>query len=569
MGNMTAKELQAWLRSQFPKEDERNEWKGWRSLKHHVSGQQGDDMVSYVAAISNMEGGALVLGVEDKTLKVTGIADVHTYTPESLKFQLTQLCSDLPSEGLAVQELIAADTQAKVWIVQIPRHAPRRPVRAKGKAWQRIGDSLFELRPDRLESILSEPLANFDWSAVVVPKARIADLDPQAIEVARKKFADRNATKPWAGEIAAWSDATFLDKARLAIHGELTRTALLLLGRPESVHLLSPHVAEISWKLPDERAVEHFGPPFLLNTTEVLKRIRNPNIKLFPATRLLAEEMPKYDTRVILEALHNCVAHQDYERCARIIVEEHRGHVIFRSEGGFFDGQPEQYLAGVRMPGRYRNKFLAAAMVELDMIDTAGFGIYEMFSKQRRRFLPLPDYEQSDASQVVLKIYGQAIDENYSQLLMERSDLPLEQVLWLDRVQKKQKVDAAHIAELRKAGLIEGRKPHWTISANIAAATKSQNEYILNRGFSDDHYKKLMLERLEKFGPASGRALRHLIWDMLPNILSDDAKETKVKNLRTALRLRGLDGKQIEIDPTGPARGPNAIWRIKQKTKVV
>ena len=567
MKGMTAHELQAWLRSQFPKEDERNEWKEWRSLKHHVSGQQGDDVISYVAAISNMEGGALVLGVEDKTLKVTGIADVHTYTPESLKFQLTQLCSDLPSEGLSVQELIAADTQARVWVVQIPKHAPRRPVRAKGKAWQRIGDSLLELRPDRLESILSEPLANFDWSAVVVPKARIADLDPQAIEVARKKFADRNATKPWAGEIAAWSDATFLDKARLAVNGALTRTALLLLGRPESVHLLSPHVAEISWKLPNEQAVEHFGPPFLLNTTDVLKRIRNPNIKLFPATRLLAEEMPKYDTRVILEALHNCVAHQDYERCARIIVEEHRGHVIFRSEGGFFDGQPEQYLAGVRMPGRYRNKFLATAMVELDMIDTAGFGIYEMFSKQRRRFLPLPDYEQSDASHVVLKIYGQAIDENYSQLLMERSDLPLEQVLWLDRVQKKQKVDAAHIAELRKAGLIEGRKPHWTVSANIAAVTNSQNEYILNRGFSDDHYKKLMLERLEKFGPTSGRALRHLIWDMLPNILSDDAKETKVKNLRTALRLRGLDGKQIEIDPTGPARGPNAIWRIKQKSQ--
>ena len=114
---MTAHELQVWLLSHYPVENEQHEWKDWRSLKHHVSGQQGDDVISYVSAIANMEGGALVLGVEDKTLKVIGIADVHTYTPESLKFQLSQLCTDLPSEGLSVQEYISSDTLAKVWVV--------------------------------------------------------------------------------------------------------------------------------------------------------------------------------------------------------------------------------------------------------------------------------------------------------------------------------------------------------------------------------------------------------------------------------------------------------------------
>jgi ATP-dependent DNA helicase RecG len=559
---MTAQELQAFLQTQYPIENEGVEWKEWRSLKHHVSAHAGDDVISYVSAMANMEGGALVLGVEDKTLQITGITDTHTYTPESLKYQLTQLCSDLPSEGLSVLAFITADTQARIWVIQIPKHAPRRPVRAKGKAWQRVGDSLVELRPERLETILYESFGNQDWSAVVVPQASMADLDPQALAVARQKFAARNTTKPWAHDIAGWSDAIFLDKARVSVNGQLTHTALLLLGNPESTHLLSPHVAEVSWKLPDERAVEHFGPPFLLSTTEVLKRIRNPNIKLFPKTRLLAEEMPKYDTRVILEALHNCVAHQDYERCARIIVEEYRGNVVFKSAGGFFDGQPEQYLAGARMPGHYRNKFLANAMVALDMIDTAGFGIAEMFNKQRRRFLPLPDYEESDGNSVVLKIYGQAIDENYTQLLMERSDLPLEQVVWLDRVQKKLKTDTAHISELRKANLIEGRKPNYFVSAKVAAATNTQNQYVLNKGFDDDHYKRTILNRL-KLGPATGDQLRQLVIDKLPAVLSAKEKETKVKNLRTALRLRGLDGVYIEVAPAGPARGAGAVWRIK------
>jgi ATP-dependent DNA helicase RecG len=131
-------------------------------------------------------------------------------------------------------------------------------------------------------------------------------------------------------------------------------------------------------------------------------------------------------------------------------------------------------------------------------------------------------------------------------------------------VQKKSKVDNAHITELRKAKLIEGRKPNWTVSASIAAITNSQNEYILNKGFDDNYYKRRMLQRLEEFGPTSGKELRALILDQLPRILSAEAKETKIKNLRTALRLQGIDGKKIEISPDGPARGTSAIWRIRR-----
>lgn len=561
---MTAHQLQVWLRAHFPKEDARCEWKEWASLKQNISGRKGEDLVSYVSALANMDGGCVVVGVQDQTLAPIGIRDFADYTADNAVHRILGKTPALPSIGLRVEPLQANDTGAVVWVVHVPRHAARQPVYAHDKAWQRDGDSLVELHADRLQAILSEPLAGHDWSAVVVPEASVVDLDAQALAVARQNYAKRHSTKPWAVDISGWSEAVFLDKARLTIDGGVTRAALLLLGRPECVHWLSPAVAEISWKLPEERAVEHFGPPFLLNTTQVLQRLRNPNIKLFPATRLLAEEMPKYDTRVILEALHNCVAHQDYERCERVVVEEHRGHVLFRNAGGFFDGEPEQYLAGTRMPGRYRNKCLTMAMVELDMIDTAGFGIHEMFSTQRRRFLPLPDYDAASVKEVVLKVYGQVIDENYSRLLMERSDLPLEHVLWLDRIQKRLKVDDAQAMELRKARLIEGRKPHWHVSANIAAVTGAQSEYILNRGFGDDYYKRLMLERLEKFGPASGRALRDLVWDKLPHALSKEAKEAKVKNLRTALRLHGLDGKQIEIDPGGPARGPRAIWRVRR-----
>lgn len=545
MSDMTAYQLQTWLRAQFPQENERHEWKEWQSLKHHVSGQQGDDVISYVSAIANMEGGALVLGVEDKTLKVTGLADVHTYTPESLKFQLTQLCPDLPSEGLSVQEFVTADTLAKVWIIQIPKHAPRQPVRAKSKAWQRYGDSLTELREDRRRAILNELVAGQDWSAKVVPNATLADLDPEAVAKAREKFADRHQQGRRATDMAAWSTTEFLDRAKITLHGQITNTALLLLGRPESVALLAPNSAEISWLVREERIAQHFDPPFLLTTTEVAQHIRNPNIKLFPATELLAVELPRYDNKMILEGLHNCVAHQDYEQGGRIVVQEMPGRLKLTNPGRFVDGEPEDYFTGQRTPSVYRNPWLARAMTEIGMIDKGGYGIKDMVAGQRKRYLPLPDYEGSTLLETVFNIYGQAIDENYSKLLMERSDLPLEQVIWLDRVQKKERIADEQVAVLRRAKLIEGRKPNFFVTAHVADATNTRPEYTRNKGLDDHYYKTLILQHLKQFKSVSVVEVRALLLDKLPNSLTPMQKQAKVKNLLTALRMSGLEGQKI------------------------
>lgn len=294
---MTEAELHAWLRQRFPKENEAVEWKEFSHLKHCFANHHGHDLVSYVSAFANMEGGHIVLGVKNLTLEIVGLTDPYSHTPENLPQSLLDNCPNLPSLGLRVEELITTDSQKCVWIVHVPKHSPRQPVIAHKKAWQRVGDSLVELHDDRRQAILAEPLNGADWSACVIAQATLADLDTDALRKAREQFAAKHSTATWSSEVASWSDAVFLDKAKLTINGKITRAALILLGRPEATHLLSPHPAEISWRLAEERASEHFGPPFLLTTTQVLQRIRIPNIKLFPANQLLPVELPKYDRK--------------------------------------------------------------------------------------------------------------------------------------------------------------------------------------------------------------------------------------------------------------------------------
>lgn len=536
---MDEKSLQQYLLTHYPKENSACEWKEFKNLRHSLFGSAGKDVISYLSAIANMEGGHLVIGVEDATLRIVGIQDFNNQTVDNVRQRLLERCRTLDSESFRIESFTTADTNKTVWIFHIPKHRPRMPVYAHDKAWQRLDDSLVEMRQERLEAILQEPLEVSDWSAKVVDGATLDDLDPTAIALAREKFAEMHRNASFADEVTGWDLPTFLDKAKITIQGKVTRTALLLLGKSEATHFLLPAPAQITWKLmAEEQAYEHFGPPFLLSTTQVLHRIRNLNYKLFPQNQLLAIEVSKYDTRVILEALHNCIAHQDYQLRSRILVTERVDRLIFENAGGFFEGKPEDYFSGEVTPSRYRNPWLAHAMVNLSMIDTMGFGISTMANSQRKRFFPLPDYSKSTADKVVLEIYGHVIDENYTRLLIERQDLPLTTVMLLDRVQKKQPITSEAAAFLRKQKLIEGRKPNYYPAAQIARATGNKGEYIRNRAFDDAYYKDLILDYLAKFGSGSRNDLKALVLDKLSDALDEKQKENKFRNLLYAMSRR-------------------------------
>lgn len=93
------------------------------------------------------------------------------------------------------------------------------------------------------------------------------------------------------------------------------------------------------------------------------------------------------------------------------------------------------------------------------------------------------------------------VPDGVPKLLLERQDLPLSKVILLDRIQKRQPItdDAANM--LRKAGLIEGRKPGFFVSAKVAAATNSKPVYTRNRGIEKARLKEFVLQHIREFVP--------------------------------------------------------------------
>ena len=66
---------------------------------------------------------------------------------------------------------------------------------------------------------------------------------------------------------------------------------------------------------------------------------------------------------------------------------------------------------------------------------------------------------------------GTVIDENYSLLLLENSDIDLATTVLLDKIQKGKTISDDAIKMLRKKGLIEGRKPHLYVPRQVAKVT--------------------------------------------------------------------------------------------------
>jgi len=499
-----------------------------------------DKMGRYFSAMSNeanlrgLEKAWLVFGVNDNTRTVVG----SDYRMDSERLQsIKHQISEGAEPSVTFRNVFELNhPKGRVVLFEIPAAPCGMPIAWKGHYYARSGESLGSLGLDKLDEIRKQTMFS-DWSAQVVPEASLEDLDERAVQKARDSFAQKYANRFTEGAVAAWSLKTFLDRARITQAGKITRTALLLLGKPESAYLLTPHPAQMTWKLEGlERAYEHFMPPFLLNTTTLYQKIRNIQIRILPDNQLLPIEVSKYDQQIVLEALHNCIAHQDYQRNGRVVVMERSDHLVFESEGGFFEGSPDDYISGSKTPRRYRNPFLAQAMSELNMIDTMGYGIHSIHVAQARRYLPMPDYDMSEPNAVRLTIYGSVVDPAYSQLLMQKTDLALDEVLALDRVQKKLPITDVMIQRLRRAKLIEGRKPHFHVSASVAKVTASKADYIHTRAQDDDYYAKLIADFITKFGKASRQEIDHLLSNKLSDALDEDEKKKKVANLLTKLR---------------------------------
>ena len=472
----------------------------------------------------------LVFGVSDKTHEFVNTNYRRNTDLNSLKSEIAKYTND----NLTFIDIYEFEIDGnRIIMFKIPA-AIGIPTTWKKIAYDRVGESLDILNEVRRNIILST--VNIDWSRQIISELTVEDLDKEAIKKARKQFKLKNENKEIAKEIDKMDDVTFLNKSRLLLNGKVTRAAWILLGKEEVNTAVDSCIPFITWKLIDEKGVvdyEHFTIPFILTMEKAIDKIRNLKYRYIPSqSTLFPEEIDKYDISILRELLNNAVAHQDYRVSGRVNILEMKDKVEIVNEGTFIPATIDTLIINDDyIPPYYRNTYLAQAMVNLNLIDTAGMGIKRSFEKLRERYFPMLDYDFSESNRVRVTIYGKVINEKYTSVLFENNDLSLETVMLLDRVQKNITITKEQSDILRKKHLIEGRYPNIYVSKGVSEIVDEKVSYTKKSGFDDQYYKDLVLKYIKDFGSITKKDLNELLMDKLPDSLNEEQKKRKIKYL--------------------------------------
>lgn len=509
-----------------------------------------DDLGKYFSALSNeanlreRDFGWIVFGVDNKTHEVIGTSFKNG---EQALNKLKQDMSQHTTDNLIFRDVIPINICGKrVLVFKIPASPRNIVMHWKGIAYGRDGESLKPLNQAKQDEIRRQPPIP-DWSAQLVTNASISDLDDLALATAKVMYKKVHSSNISGDEVDKWSLEEFLSNSNMMRDGQLTRAAILLLGRPTSLDKIHPTVAQITWTLEDEESIvedyEHFSIPFLLAVDKVLAKIRNKTMRELPGGTLFPDTMKQYDEYTIREALHNAIAHQDYTLQQRIVFVESPGKLYYGNGGTFIPGTVEKAIEHKGPQLHYRNECLCKGMVHFNMIDTVGRGIKKIFTEQRNRFFPMPDYDIDNEKRLIgVTIYGKMLDEKYSTLLKNNVNLSLKECIWLDAVQKKRPLTKQAIDHLKSRKLVEGRGQNLTISLGVARLTHQVGHYTKNKGLAYDTLRKLILQLAYNAGKEGFKrseafdGLEHA----LPYLKNREAKQYYITRLLVKLRKEGL-----------------------------
>lgn len=507
------------------------------------------------ANLKNKQYSWIVFGIDDKNHNITG---TNFYNDDNFNKVKKQIADNTTDNITFIEIYSIVKNEKRILMFQVPA-ASGTPINWKGFPYGRTNESLVPLAPNKIEQI--KATANYDWSRQVIDNANIDNLDVEAIKLARIQFKKKFEGKDIAKEIDDISDIDFLNKVKLTLNGKITMACMLLLGKNEDDYLMNGYNPRLTWKLYDEVNVidyEHFGIPFIINVEKLKSKIRNLRYRyMINENTLFPNEVDQYDNYILRELINNCIVHQDYRFHGNVNVMEYKDRLIITNEGNFIPKTIENVLRDGFSSPYYKNQFLANAMVNLNMIDTVGSGIKRVYNIQKKKFFPMPDYDLNEENRVKVTLYGKIVDEKYSKILFEKTNLDIEKVMLLDRVQKGYVITKEQSDYLRKDNLIEGRYPNIYISSDLAKITNTKKEYIDNKGLDNSYYKDYIYDYIKKFKSASRQEINDLIKPKLSQSLSSEQLDNKVRYLLRKLR------EEKKIVNIGSDKQPK--WIIKNK----
>lgn len=483
----------------------------------------------YCAAIANMGGGKLLLGISDDK-KIVG-TNVYQGTIN----QIPQKVYRDIGITVAVEEVI--HSKGRVVIFDIQSRPVGQRVRSNGHyAYPvRRGESLGEMDDNTTRKILNE--VQSDFSAAIIENANIYDLDEKAIE----NFKQRRMEKTGNQGLINVPIEKILTDLGLIRNGKITFACLLLLGKKEKIIEFMPQAEIIYEWRSDPNQIHHdsrevWKEPYFLIYDEVWNVINARNIRFPYQEGFIQQEILAFDEKACREAVNNAVAHRDYSISGRaIFIYASPKSFRVKSPGGFpNDITPENILDAAPY---WRNKLIAEAFEMTNLVERSGQGIDNIFDASIRQGKGVPNFEGTGANIVQINIPAKVKDAEFVKFLEkivneQQIIFSFDEIFELEKLREnkilpllKHKEKFLKLGIIEKVGKTSGQK--FILAHRYYSYQERPGIYTRIKGFSRESKKELILEHIRREGRGNRDEFRDAFPDLKPKDISNFLQELK------------------------------------------
>lgn len=498
------------------------EFKSW--LKAGSMKERIKLAVDELIAFANADGGTVYLGVEDdgEVTGCTGNYDKQGIIEAIYDKTRPPLFTNIEEFQYGGLTVIAISVEKSGQI-----HTTN-----DGRCLKRLGKNSKPFYPSELTGIYSDNRQNSDFSAKIVDKSSLDDIDFREVQ----KLKDRMKLRDPQSTLPEEDDKNFLADMGLtrALDGEIrvTITGLLFAGKNASIEKYLPQAEVIYLRYSKENPTEYnaridMKQPVITVLDRLTEVIQNTNTIENVQIGLFRLEIADYSEKVFQEALLNALSHRDYESSGAVYVKHYSDRIVIENPGGF----PADITAKniITHPSIPRNKLIAETLQRLKYVQRAGQGVDIIYQDMLSMGKAYPQYRAfSDAISLTLmsatenKSFVKFIvnEQEQQQKIFDLSELMIMRHLADNKkvtfseacelTQSAEDVVRKDINELTRMGLIETAGKSYMLTARVYSNVKSDLEYTRDRDVSYIKAKGMILEYIERNGFITNGTIQEL-----------------------------------------------------------
>ena len=413
--------------------------------------------MGYASALANEGGGYLVLGVRESVPHE--ICGSQAFDGREGKLE-QDVYHDLK---IRIRTQTLYEGKNRVLVIKIPSRPIGKLIYFEDVPLMRVGESLTKMSDGEIFRILSE--SEPDFSATICKGLTFEDLDVEAIKVMKEHYAIKQGNETF----KTLPDLQVLSDLELAANGQFNYAALILLGSRQALRKYLPNAAvtveyRLNHSMINYTARQEFQEPLFTAVDKIWAYINQPasNPLLHFRDKFNIYDVLSFKEEVVREAILNACIHRSYNFPDDIVVKQYPDEIIITNAGGFPSGVTNDNILTIN--SRPRNKRLTEVLQKTGLIERSGQGVDRMYYLCLMDSKPLPDFSNTDSTQVDLRLKAEIIDGAFYLFLNEvqnsRQDkLNVFDLLTLDKVRLGISTDLyeTSVEKLQREGLIKSQ----------------------------------------------------------------------------------------------------------------